>query len=90
MVTGGNLWPRAEAEEEERGTEEGWPLGGVAFPGNGLCPAVSGPGLSAVARWGEWKPGRPGPEQTGYPKCGQAPTAAGALVRLWRGSLEHS
>lgn len=34
-------------EEEERGTEEGWPLGGVAFPGNGLCPVLPGPDLSA-------------------------------------------
>lgn len=36
-----------EEEEEERGTEEGWPLGGVAFPGNGLCPVLLGPDLSA-------------------------------------------
>lgn len=44
-MTGG--LQRESEEEEERGTEEGWPLGGVAFPGNGLCPVLLGPDLSA-------------------------------------------
>lgn len=44
LGTGGDWWPLRESEEEEeRGSEEGWPLGGVAFPGNGLCSALLGP-----------------------------------------------
>lgn len=35
-VTGGPLWESLGGGGES--TEEGWPLGGVAFPGNGLCP----------------------------------------------------
>lgn len=47
---GGDWWPLRESEEEEeRGTEEGWPLGGVAFPGNSLCPDLSAE---------DWLPGR--------------------------------
>lgn len=47
---GGDWWPLRESEEEEEeegDTEEGWPLEGVAFPGNGFCSALSGPPLSA-------------------------------------------